>query len=247
MKVYFIGAGPGDPELITIKASKILHSAKCVIYPGSLINRKIIEGLKSDLYDSSKLKLEEIIEIIERYVKKGQTVARLVSGDTSIYSAIGEQIEILREKAIPYEVIPGVSSAMAASAKMGIELTVPEISQTVILTRFEGKTGGASKEEIKKLASVKATLVFFLSSSLVRELEQTLLEVLPPQTPVAIAYKVTWEEEKIIYGILEELSEIMEENNIKRTALIFVGESLKAIKEKTQKRSKLYDRDFKWD
>lgn len=247
MKVYFIGAGPGDPELLTVKANKILRSAKCVIYPGSLVNKKIIEKIKSDLYDSSKLKLEEIIEIIERYIKNGQTVARLVSGDTSIYSAIGEQIEILKEKSIPYEVIPGVSSAMAASAKMGIELTVPEISQTVILTRFEGKTGGASEEEIKKLASVKATLVFFLSASLVHELEQTLLEILPHQTPIAIAHKVTWDEEKIIYGTLGKLSQLMEENNIKRTALIFVGESLKAVKEKTQKRSKLYDRDFKWD
>jgi len=250
MKLYIVGIGPGDPELITVKASKILQSAKCVIYPGSLVSKKIIEflrGLKADLYDSSKLKLEEIIEIIERYIKRGQTVARLVSGDPSIYSAIGEQIEIIREKSIPYEIIPGISSAMAASAKMGIELTIPEISQTVIFTRFEGKTGGASKEEIKRLASIRATLIFFLSASLAHELEKTLLDVLSSETPIAIAYKVTWDEEKIIYGTLNELSRLLEENKIKRTALIFVGESLKAIKEKLSKRSKLYDRNFKWD
>ncbi len=250
MKLYIVGIGPGDPELITLKASKILKSAKCIIYPGSLVSKKIIEFLKeikADLYDSSKLKLEEIIEIIEKYVKDGQIVARLVSGDPSIYSAIGEQIEIIREKSIPYEIIPGISSAMAASAKMGLELTIPEISQTVIFTRFEGKTGGADKKEIKRLASVKATLVFFLSASLVYELEQTLLDVLSSETPIAIAYKVTWDEEKIIYGTLKELSQLMEKNKIKRTALIFVGESLRAIKENLGKRSKLYDRNFKWD
>ncbi len=249
MKLYVVGIGPGDPELITVKANKILQSAGCIIYPGSLVSKKIIEflkGLKAELYDSSKLKLEEIIEIIEGYIKKRQIVARLVSGDPSIYSAIGEQIEIIKEKSIPYEIIPGISSAMAASAKMGLELTIPEISQTVIFTRFEGKTGGASKEEIKKLASVRATLVFFLSASLVHELEQTLLEVLSPETPIAIAYKVTWDEEKIIYGTLKGLSRLIKENEIKRTALIFVGESLRAIKEKLNKRSRLYDRNFKW-
>jgi precorrin-4/cobalt-precorrin-4 C11-methyltransferase len=246
MKVYFIGAGPGDPELLTVKAVKILNSAGCVIYPGSLINKEIIENLKADLYDSAKLKLEEIVEIMERYVKKGKTVARLVSGDPSIYSAIQEQIEILREKGIPYEVIPGVCSAMAAGARMGIELTVPEISQTLILTRFEGKTGGATKEEVKKLATVKGTLVFFLSASLVDELQKTLVEVLPLDTPVSVAYKVTHKEEKIIYGTLKELSHLIKENGIKRTALIFVGESLKGIKENTYKRSKLYDKDFRW-
>lgn len=246
MKVYFIGAGPGDPELLTVKAVKILNSADCVIYPGSLINEEIIENLKADLYDSAKLKLEEIVEIMERYVKKGKTVARLVSGDPSIYSAIQEQIEILREKGIPYEVISGVCSAMAAGARMGIELTIPEISQTLILTRFEGKTGGATKEEVKKLATVKGTLIFFLSASLVNQLQKTLTEVLPLATPVSVAYKVTHKEEKIIYGTLKELSHLIKENGIKRTALIFVGESLKGIKENIYKRSKLYDKDFRW-
>lgn len=246
MKVYFIGAGPGDPELLTIKGYKILNSAECVIYPGSLLNKKIIEGIRKDLYDSSKMKLEQIIEVIEKYIKNKQTVVRLVSGDASLYSAIQEQIEILKEKSIPYEIIPGISSAFAASAKMGIELTIPEVSQTVIFTRIEGKTGGTSSQDIKKLASVRATMVFFLSSGLVEEVEKLLLEVMSPQTPVAIVNKVTWDEEKIIHGTLIDLSELMKKNNIKKTSLIFVGESLKAINQQLKKRSKLYDKKFNW-
>ncbi len=240
MKVYFIGAGPGDPELLTIKAYKILNSAECIIYPGSLINVELLKGLKGDLYDSANLSLKKIVEIIERYVKDGKIVARLVSGDPSIYSAIQEQIEELRQKNIPYEVIPGISSYQAASAKMGIELTIPEVSQTVILTRFEGKTGGASREEIQALAKVKGTMVFFLSANLAENLQKTLEEVLPLDTPIAIVYKVCHKEEKFLFGSLKELQSLLKENNIKRTALIFVGETLKAINKNLNKRSKLY-------
>ena len=248
MKVYFIGAGPGDPELLTIKAYKILCFADCVIYPGSLLNPKMLENLKGnlkgDLYDSSSLSLEEIIEIIERYIKEGKIVARLVSGDPSIYSAIQEQIEELRKKNIPYEIIPGVSSYQATAAKMGMELTIPEISQTIVLTRFEGKTGGATKEEIKKLATVKSTLVFFLSANLAESLQQTLEEVLPASTPILIAYKVCHDEEKFFFASLKDLAKIIKENNIRRSALILVGESLKACQENLRKRSRLYDKSF---
>jgi precorrin-4/cobalt-precorrin-4 C11-methyltransferase len=244
MKVYFIGAGPGDPELLTIKAYKILNSAECIIYPGSLINKELLKGLNGDLYDSANLSLEEIVEIMERYVKNGKLVARLVSGDPSIYSAIQEQIEVLRQKNIPYEIIPGVSSYQAASAKMGIELTIPAISQTIILTRFEGKTGGASKEEIKTLAKIKGTMVFFLSADFAENLQKTLEEVLPIDTPIAIAYKVCHKEEKFLFGSLKELHSLLKEHNIKKTALIFVGEALKAIKENLNKRSKLYGKEL---
>jgi len=246
MKVYFIGAGPGDPELLTIKAYKILNSADCIIYPGSLINVELLKGLKGDLYDSANLNLEKIVEIMERYVKDGKIVARMVSGDPSIYSAIQEQIEELRKKNIPYEIIPGVSSYQAASAKMGIELTIPEISQTIILTRFAGKTGGALREEIQNLAKIRGTMVFFLSANLAESLQKTLEEVLPLDTPIAIAYKVCHKEEKFLHGSLKELQSLLKEHNIKKTALIFVGEVLKAVQENFNKRSKLYDKGFSW-
>ena len=245
MKVYFVGAGPGDPELLTLKAYKLLKSADCVIFPGSLINKEILKITKGDLYDSSKMCLEELITVMEKYIKENKKVVRLVSGDPFIYSAIQEQIEILREKNIPYEVIPGISSAMAGAAKMGIELTLPEISNSVIFTRIEGKTSGASSEEIKSFAKTNSTLVFFLSAGLGEKLEKTLLEALPPETPIIIAYKVTQKGEKIIFGNLKDLSKILYKNNIKKTALIYVGEALRAFKENLGKKSKLYNKNFK--
>lgn len=244
-KVYFIGLGPGDPELLTLKAWKVLKNSQVVLYPGSLANPEMIDFLKKELplaqfYNTAPLKLEEILEIVERAVFEGKQVARLVSGDPSFYSAIQEQIEVLREKGITYQIIPGISSAIAGASKLGIELTYPEISHTVIFTRFSGKTGGATPEEIKSLALKKATLVFFLSASYVKELEETLLEVLPAETPVAILYRLTQKEEKILTGILKELSELMERENIKKTALIYVGEVLKLSSQNLGKRSKLY-------
>lgn len=244
-KVYFIGMGPGDPELLTLKAWKILKNSQVILYPGSLANPEMIDFLKrelpfSEFYDSAFLKLEEILEIIEKAILEGKQVARLVSGDPSFYSAIQEQIEGLRERKIEYEIIPGVSSATAGASKLGIELTCPEVSHTVIFTRFSGKTGGATPEEIKSLALKKATLVFFLSTSYAKDLENTLLEILPSDTPVAILYRITHKEEKIVKGTLKELSELVKKENIKKTALIYVGEVLKLSFQSLGKRSKLY-------
>lgn len=239
-KVYFVGAGPGDPELLTVKAKRLLETASCVIYPGSLLNPEIIKGIRATLFDSSKMALEELVDLMERHVKKGEDVVRLVSGDPSIYSAIQEQMEELKSRGIPYEVIPGVSSAMAGAAIMAVELTVPEISEAVILLRFKGNTGGLTKEEIKRIASLRATMVFFLSTSLVKPLKETLLETLPGDTPIAVLHKITWPDGQVFLGKLSELDLIIERNSIKRTALIYVGEALKAIKEPFGKRSKLY-------
>lgn len=240
-KVYFVGAGPGDPELLTLKAKKLLEAAQCIVYPGSLLNPKMLEGIRSALYDSSKMTLREIINVIEQYVKEGKEVVRLVSGDPSIYSAIQEQIEELRLKGIPYEIVPGVSSAMAGAAAMAIELTVPEISEAIILLRFQGKTGGLTKDEIKKIANLRATMVFFLSASLAKPLKETLLEVLPEDTPIAVLHKISWPDEHIFFGKLSELESIIEKNAIKKTALIYVGEVLKATKRQFGKRSNLYE------
>lgn len=244
-KVYFIGMGPGDPELLTLKAWKVIKASQVILYPGSLANPEMIDSLKKELslaqfYDSAPLKLEEILEIIEKAILNGKQVARLVSGDPSFYSAIQEQIEVLREKGIDYEIIPGVSSASAGASKLGIELTYPEISHTVIFTRFLGKTGGATPEEVKNLALKKGTLVFFLSISYVKELEKTLLEVLSPETPVAVLYRITQKEEKILIGTLKKLSSLVKKENLKKTALIYVGEVLKLSFKNLGKRSKLY-------
>ncbi len=244
-KVYFIGMGPGDPELLTLKAWRIIKDSQVILYPGSLANAEMIDFLKKELptaqfYDSAPLKLEEIIKIIETAVLSKKQVARLVSGDPSFYSAIQEQIEILRKKNIDYEIIPGISSASAGASRLGIELTYPEVSHTVIFTRFLGKTGGATPEEIKSLALKKATLVFFLSASYVKELKETLLEVLPSETPVAVLYRITQKEEKILIGTLDQLSSLLERENIKKTALIYVGEVLKLHFQNLGKRSKLY-------
>ncbi|ABR30566.1 cobalt-precorrin-4 C(11)-methyltransferase [Thermosipho melanesiensis] len=234
--VYFIGAGPGDPELITLKAYKILQKCDVVIYAGSLVNKEILNFTKKDakIFDSSKLTLEEIIDIYKKYKEKD--IARLHTGDPSIYGAINEQIYFLEEMNIPYEIIPGVSSAFAAAAKIKSELTAPDISQTVIFTRY-GKNI-PTPENIKELAKHKSTLIIFLSVNYLSEIVETLKTEYPIDTPVKVVYKATWKDEKIIHGTLENITEKAKE--IKNTALIFVGEVFK----KKDTFSKLYDKNF---
>ncbi len=244
-KVYFIGAGPGDPELLTLKARKIIDTADIVIYAGSLINPEILEGIKAELHDSSVLNLDEIIDIIKFGIDNKKIIARLHSGDTSFFSAISEQIERLRRLGIEYEVIPGVSSAMAGAARLGQELTIPEVSQTVIFTRLEGRTPVPAKERLCELAKHRSTMVIFLSVSMAERVQSELLEGYLGDTPVVIIEKVTWPDERVFRCKLSELSEIVRENNIKRTALIYVGEALRASKEETGRASFLYRRDFK--
>ncbi|MFN3406568.1 MAG: cobalt-precorrin-4/precorrin-4 C(11)-methyltransferase [Caldimicrobium sp.] len=244
-KVYFIGIGPGSPDLLTLRAYHIICRAQVIIYPGSLISSEMIDFLKkenphAELYDAYGKSLSQIIEKIENALNKNQTVARLVSGDPSLYSSIMEHIEILREKNYPYEIIPGISSVFAASSKLGIEFTYPNLSHTLILTRFEGKTGGATEKEILTFLQTKSTLVFFLSSGLKDKLYNTLKKILPLDTKVAILYKLTHPEEKIFITTLENLPKTMEENNINKSALIVVGDILNLIDKNFYKRSILY-------
>ncbi|RKX61174.1 MAG: cobalt-precorrin-4 C(11)-methyltransferase [Thermodesulfobacteriota bacterium] len=244
-KVYFIGIGPGDFELLTLKAWKVIKNSDVIIYPGSLANPEMIKLFKNEVphaefHDSASYKLEDIIEIIEKAISQGKKVARLVSGDPAFYSAIQEQIEILRDKNISYEIISGISSAVAGASKLGIELTYLDLCHTVIFTRFAGKTGGATQEEIKKLAIKRALLIFFLSATYAKKLEDTLLEVLPENTPIAILYRICQKGEKIIFGTLKELNSLVQKENIKKTALIYVGEILNAVFRNFGKRSKLY-------
>lgn len=244
-KVYFIGAGPGDPELITIKGRRLLDEADVIIYAGSLVNPTLLDGTKAEIYNSATMTLNEIIEIIKDSFLEGKTVARLHTGDPSIYSAISEQIERLRPLNIEYEIVPGVSSAIAGASVLGQELTIPEISQTVIFTRLEGRTPVPGKEKLGELARHRATMVIFLSVGMIERVKEELLQGYPEDTPVAIVEKATWPEERIIRGKLKELDILVIDAGIKKTALIYVGETLKASLEPTGKESRLYNREFK--
>lgn len=244
-KLCFVGAGPGDPELITVKGRKALDNADVVIYAGSLVNPALLEGLKAEIYDSAKMNLDEIIAVMKKEAQDGRAVVRLHTGDTSFYSAISEQIERLRELNIPYEVIPGVSSAMAGAAILGQELTIPEVSQTVIFTRMEGRTPVPAAERLGSLASHRATMAIFLSVGMIEKVQSELLQGYPEDTPVVIIEKATWPDQRIVRGALKDVAALVKDAGIRKTALIYVGQSLRASEASLGKESKLYHKDFK--
>ncbi|MEK6697925.1 MAG: precorrin-4 C(11)-methyltransferase [Nitrospirota bacterium] len=244
-KILFVGAGPGDPELITVKGRKALDTADVVIYAGSLVNPALLDGIKAEIHDSANMDLGAIISIMRTAAENGRSVVRLHTGDTSFYSAISEQIERLRELSISYEVIPGVSSAMAGAAVLGQELTIPEISQTVIFTRMEGRTPVPALERLGSLASHRATMVIFLSVGMIEKVRDELLQGYPADTPVAIIEKATWPDQKVIRGVLRDIAGLVKDAGIRKTALIYVGESLRASEASLGKESKLYHKDFK--
>ncbi|MFQ5861949.1 MAG: precorrin-4 C(11)-methyltransferase [Candidatus Brocadiales bacterium] len=228
MKVYFIGAGPGDPELLTIRGKKILERVGYCLYAGSLVNEEILgytrPGTKH--YNTHGMGLEEQLKVIKEAQERGADVARLHTGDPSLYGAIQEQMKALDEIGVDYEVIPGVSSFLAAAAGLKQELTLPGVSQTVIITRTEGQTPVPTKESLKVLAQSKATLCIFLS---VHQIEKVVEELLPsygPSCPAVVVYKSTWKEEKIVRVPLSNLAEEVKRKGIKKTALIIVGEVL---------------------
>lgn len=243
--VYFVGAGPGDPELITVKGRKLLDNADVVIYAGSLVNPALLNGIKAEVFDSAAMDLDGIIGIMKAAVAEGKTVVRLHTGDTSFYSAISEQIERLRELNISYEVIPGVSSALAGAAILGQELTIPEISQTVIFTRMEGRTPVPVSERLGSLALHRATMAIFLSVGMIEKVRDELLQGYPGDTPVVIIEKATWPDQKVIRGALTDIVSLVKDAGIRKTALIYVGESLRASESSLGKESKLYHKDFK--
>jgi precorrin-4/cobalt-precorrin-4 C11-methyltransferase len=244
-KVYFIGAGPGDPELITLKGRRLLDSADVVIYAGSLVNPALLEGIRATIYDSASMDLEEIIAVIKGAVNSAAIVVRLHTGDTSFYSAISEQIERLRELGIDCEVIPGVSSALAGAAALKQELTIPGICQTVIFTRMEGKTPVPEAEKLSRLAMHKATMVIFLSVSMIEKVRDELLTGYGPETPFVVIEKASWPQQKIVRGALKDIAGIVQNSGIRKTALIYIGESLRASEESLGKESMLYHKDFK--
>ncbi len=226
--IFFIGAGPGDPELITIKGRRLLEAADVIVYAGSLVNPALLEGLDAEIHDSSGMNLDEIIQVISRSYHQGKRCVRLHTGDPSIFGAIGEQMKRLDELGIPYLVVPGVTSAAAAAAALKKELTCPGISQSVIFARRAGRTPVPPGQEIEALAKHRATMCIFLSVSMMKELISELVAGgYEPSTPVAVIEKASWPEERVIEGTLEDIASKLKETDIRKTAMIIVGDALK--------------------
>ncbi len=240
--VTFLGAGPGDPELITVKGRRLLDGADVIVYAGSLVNPALLEGVRAKIYDSAGMDLDGIMVIMVEAARAGKKVVRLHTGDPAIYGAIREQMHRLDRENIGYEVVPGVSSALAAAAAVKAELTVPELTQTVIFTRRAGRTPVPERESLRNLATIQASMCIFLSVSM---MEQVVGELLaggyPPATPVAVVEKATWPEERIVRGTLVDIAGRIQASAIRKTAMILVGQALGKNDEKV---SKLYDAAF---
>ena len=241
MKVYIIGAGAGDPELLTIKGKKAIENSEIIIYAGSLVNPEVLKYNKAaKTYNSAKLSLDQVIEIIQKAAAEDKNVARVHTGDPSIYGAIKEQIDILVENEIDYQIIPGVSSFLAAAAALESEYTLPDVSQTVILTRQAGRTPVPEKEKLASLAQHQASMAIFLSVQMIEEVVDNLSKEYPLTTPAAIVAKASWPEQKVIKATLGEIAAEVKAAGIKKTALILVGNFLDSDYQK----SKLYDKNF---
>ncbi len=241
--VTFIGAGPGAVDLITVRGKTLLETADIVIYAGSLVNPDLLDYTKKtcETFNSAEMTLEQVIAVMERGEREKKNTVRLHTGDPSIYGAIREQMDMLTERGIEYAVVPGVSSFCGAAAALKAEYTLPDVSQTLILTRMEGRTPVPEREEISKLASHKSSMALFLSSSLLEELSRRLIVGgYEESTPAAIVYKATWPDEKIVRTCVGELYTAAKENNINKTALILIGNFL----DSGYSRSKLYDPTF---
>lgn len=228
MKVYFIGAGPGDPDLITVKGAKLIASCPVILYAGSLVPKAVIQRAKPDalVLDSASMNLEEITQVYINAQRNNQDVARVQTGDLSIYSSLAEQSRRLDALNIEWQVIPGVSSFQASAAALGQELTIPEECQTVILSRASGRTPVPDKENLKSLAKHEATLCLFLSASLIRKVVTELKEVYPETWPVAVVEKASHPEQRIIRGTLSDIAQKMQAAKITATAMIIVSKVL---------------------
>lgn len=241
--VYFVGAGSGAVDLITVRGAKLLGEADVIIYAGSLVNPELLSYAKDSCicYNSAEMTLEQVMTVIQETEKIGKMTVRLHTGDPSIYGTVREQFDRLEQLNIPYQVCPGVSSFCGAAASLKTEYTLPDVSQTVIITRCGGRTEVPEKESLRRLAVHRATIILFLSVALVSEIQQELTEGgYPKTTPVAVVYKATWPEEKIFRCTLEHLSETVQEHRLTKTCLIIVGECMG----EHYLRSRLYHPDF---
>ena len=244
MQVTFVGAGPGDKELITVKGSKKLAEADIVIYAGSLVNPILLEYTKANVsvHNSAHMTLDEVIEATKAGVEKGLKVVRLHTGDPSIYGAIKEQMDKLDELGITYEVVPGVSSFLASAAALNKEFTLPSVSQTIIITRQEGRTPVPEREKLSKLATHGTSMCIFLSVHMIEDVMQELLAggVYTKDTPVAIVQRASWPEQKIFRGTIGTIAKVVQQEGVDRPAMILVGGFLDSDYEL----SRLYADDF---
>lgn len=240
--VYFVGAGAGDPELLTIKGKRLIDQADVIIYAGSLVNPAVLQDVKPDcrIYDSAGMTLEEVLAVMEQAEQEGKATVRVHTGDPSLYGAIREQIDALDKRGISHEVVPGVSSFLAAAAALEKEYTLPDVTQTVILTRMEGRTAVPAAEQIESLAKHQATMILFLSVGQIEELVRRLCTSYPADTPAAVVYKASWPEQKIVTGTLETIAEKVKAAGITKTALVAVGRFLGDA----YTLSRLYDKTF---
>ena len=242
-KVFFIGGGPGDPELLTLKAVKIIRDSDIIIYAGSLVNKKILDFASDSakIYDSSSMTLDEIVEVMVDGASSGKIIARIHTGDPSIYGAIMEQMRELKKRNIPFDIIPGVSSLFAAAAALKRELTVPGVSQTVIITRPPGRTPVPPGEDLGDLARHNSTMCIFLGIHKIGEVVKNLREHYSDDTPVAVVKRASWDDEEIIKGKLSDIENKVKKSNIQRTAIIIVGDVLEPGDFES---SMLYDASF---
>ena len=241
--IHFIGAGPGAADLITVRGARLLREADVIIYAGSLVNPALLENKKEDcaVYDSASMTLEDVIDVMKATEASGGTTVRLHTGDPSLYGAIREQMDRLDELEIAYDVTPGVSSFSGAAAALEAEYTLPEVSQSVIITRMAGRTPVPEREKLSKMASHGCTMVLFLSTGLLEDVERELMEGgYEPDTPAAIVYKATWPEQRVYRCTVSTRARTAKENQVTKTALITVGGFLSGQYE----RSKLYDPGF---
>ena len=242
--VYFVGAGPGAVDLITVRGMRLLQEAGVIIYAGSLVNPKLLEYAKKDclIHNSAELTLEEVISIIKDAEAAGKNTVRLHTGEPSIYGAVREQMDLLDELKIKYESVPGVSACFAAASSLNLEFTLPGLSQTLIITRMEGKTLVPKSESIESLASHKASMAIYLSTSMLDELSSRLIAGgYKKESPAAIVYKSSWDCEEKYICTIESLSATAKAHNIRKTAVVLVGD---VILHRGYEKSRLYAADF---
>ncbi|MGC5326177.1 precorrin-4 C(11)-methyltransferase [Brevibacillus sp. SYSU BS000544] len=248
MKLYIVGAGPGDPDLITVKGWKLLQEADVILYTDSLVNVDLVAqgNPQAEVLQSSGMALEEMVELMVERIRQGKKVVRLHTGDPSMYGAIMEQIALLKLAEVDVEIVPGVSSVFAAAAAVGAELTIPDLTQTLILTRAEGRTPVPDREKLRELASHHCTIALFLSATLTKKVVRELTEAgWSEETPVVVVQRASWPDQVIIRTTLQNLDAEMAANGIRAHAMILAGWALDPnIHTKEEYRSKLYDKTF---
>lgn len=242
--VYFVGAGTGAVDLITVRGQRLLEKADVVIYAGSLVNPELLQYTKTEceIYNSAKMTLEEVIEVMQKAEEKGKIIVRLHTGEPSVYGAVREQMDELDRLGISYESCPGVSACFGAAASLNLEYTLPDISQSLIITRMEGRTKVPEKESIESFAAHQASMAIYLSTGMLEQLSERLVAGgYQPETPAALVYKATWPEEEAYVCSVQDLAKVAKEHGITKTALVLVGD---VITHQKYQKSRLYAADF---